>query len=85
MVPDESPVFLFSQNRKQASSKCSLEEQLQEETRLLEEKREQLKKSKEREKLLEQELEIFRQEEKKKEKMVRRIWEASGLRIQGQT
>ncbi|XP_068383195.1 polyamine-modulated factor 1-binding protein 1 [Eschrichtius robustus] len=57
------------QNRKQASSKCSLEEQLQEETRLLEEKREQLKKSKEREKLLEQELEIFRQEEKKKEKM----------------
>ncbi|KAJ8785753.1 hypothetical protein J1605_006713 [Eschrichtius robustus] len=58
------------QNRKQASSKCSLEEQLQEETRLLEEKREQLKKSKEREKLLEQELEIFRQEEKKKEKMI---------------
>ncbi|XP_061028405.1 polyamine-modulated factor 1-binding protein 1 [Eubalaena glacialis] len=57
------------QNRKQASSKCSLEEQLQEETRLLEEKREQLKKSKEQEKLLEQELEIFRQEEKKKEKM----------------
>ncbi|XP_059939157.1 polyamine-modulated factor 1-binding protein 1 [Mesoplodon densirostris] len=57
------------QNRKQASSKCSLEEQLQEETRLLEEKREQLKKSKEKEKLLEQELEMFRQEEKKKEKM----------------
>ncbi|XP_024591474.1 polyamine-modulated factor 1-binding protein 1 [Neophocaena asiaeorientalis asiaeorientalis] len=57
------------QNRKQASSKCSLEEQLQEETRLLEEKQEQLKKSKEQEKLLQQELEIFRQEEKKKEKM----------------
>ncbi|XP_066874320.1 polyamine-modulated factor 1-binding protein 1 isoform X1 [Kogia breviceps] len=57
------------QNRKQASSKCSLEGQLQEETRLLEEKREQLKKSKEQEKLLEQELEILRQEVKKKEKM----------------
>ncbi|XP_073652951.1 polyamine-modulated factor 1-binding protein 1 [Tursiops truncatus] len=57
------------QNRKQASSKCSLEEQLQEETRLLEEKQEQLKKSKEQEKLLQQELEIFRQEGKKKEKM----------------
>ncbi|XP_060144285.1 polyamine-modulated factor 1-binding protein 1 [Globicephala melas] len=58
------------QNRKQASSKCSLEEQLQEETRLLEEKKEQLKKSKEQEKLLQQELEIFRQEGKKKEKMI---------------
>ncbi|KAF3817687.1 hypothetical protein GH733_012974 [Mirounga leonina] len=45
--------------------------QHQEVTRLLEEKREQLKKSKEQEKLLEQELETFRQEEKKKEKMTK--------------
>ncbi|XP_031536630.2 polyamine-modulated factor 1-binding protein 1 isoform X2 [Vicugna pacos] len=57
------------QNREQAASKINLEEQLQEITRLLEEKREQLKKSKEQEVLLEQELETFRQEEKKKEKM----------------
>ncbi|XP_014413859.2 polyamine-modulated factor 1-binding protein 1 [Camelus dromedarius] len=57
------------QNREQAASKINLEEQLQEITRLLEEKREQLKKSKEQEVLLEQELETFQQEEKKKEKM----------------
>ncbi|EPY81981.1 polyamine-modulated factor 1-binding protein 1 [Camelus ferus] len=58
------------QNREQAASKINLEEQLQEITRLLEEKREQLKKSKEQEVLLEQELETFQQEEKKKEKMI---------------
>uniref|UniRef100_A0A4X1SJD6 Polyamine modulated factor 1 binding protein 1 n=1 Tax=Sus scrofa TaxID=9823 RepID=A0A4X1SJD6_PIG len=56
------------QNREQASSRCSLEEQLQEVTRLLEEKREHLKKSKEQETILEKELETFRQEERKKEK-----------------
>lgn len=55
-------------------------------TRLLEEKREQLKKSKEQEKLLEQELETFRQEEKRKEKMVRRrVQGGLGSRIQGKT
>ncbi|XP_030893820.1 polyamine-modulated factor 1-binding protein 1 [Leptonychotes weddellii] len=59
------------EHREQASAKSSLTEELQEVTRLLEEKREQLKKSKEQEKLLEQELETFRQEEKKKEKMTK--------------
>lgn len=67
-----------SQHREQASTKSNLEEELQEVTRLLEEKREQLKKSKEQEKLLEQELETFRQEEKRKEKMVRRVREELG-------
>ncbi|XP_045844479.1 polyamine-modulated factor 1-binding protein 1 [Meles meles] len=63
--------LLQHQHREQASAKTSLTEELQEVTRLLEEKREQLKKSKEQEKLLEQELETFRQEEKRKEKMTK--------------
>ncbi|OWK16293.1 hypothetical protein Celaphus_00004301, partial [Cervus elaphus hippelaphus] len=57
------------QNREQASSKSSLEEQLQEVTRLLEEKKEQLKKSKDQQKLVEQEFETFRLEGRRKEKM----------------
>lgn len=36
---------------------------------------EQVKKCKEKEKLLEEELETLQQEDKRKEKMVRRIWE----------
>ncbi|XP_044111750.1 polyamine-modulated factor 1-binding protein 1 [Neovison vison] len=63
--------LLQHQHREQGSAKTSLTEELQEVTRLLEEKREQLKKSKEQEKLLEQELETFRQEEKRKEKMTK--------------
>uniref|UniRef100_A0A8C0N367 Polyamine modulated factor 1 binding protein 1 n=2 Tax=Canis lupus familiaris TaxID=9615 RepID=A0A8C0N367_CANLF len=63
--------ILQHQHREQASAKTSLTEELQEVTRLLEEKREQLKKSKEQEKLLELELETFQQEEKKKEKMTK--------------
>nr|XP_051702929.1 polyamine-modulated factor 1-binding protein 1 isoform X2 [Oryctolagus cuniculus]XP_051702930.1 polyamine-modulated factor 1-binding protein 1 isoform X2 [Oryctolagus cuniculus]XP_051702932.1 polyamine-modulated factor 1-binding protein 1 isoform X2 [Oryctolagus cuniculus] len=59
------------QNRELASAKSKLEDDLQEITKLLEEKREQLKKSKEREKLLEEELEALRQEGKKKEKMLK--------------
>jgi len=74
---------LFSQNREHASSKSSLEEQLQEISRLLEDKKEQLKKSKEQQKLVEQELETFRLEGKRREKMVRIIWKDSGLRIPG--
>ncbi|KAF4010840.1 hypothetical protein G4228_002337 [Cervus hanglu yarkandensis] len=58
------------QNREQASSKSSLEEQLQEVTRLLEEKKEQLKKSKDQQKLVEQEFETFRLEGRRKEKMI---------------
>ena len=65
------------------SSKSSLEEQLQEISRLLEDKKEQLKKSKEQQKLVEQELETFRLEGKRREKMVRIIWKDSGLRIPG--
>nr|XP_019612656.1 PREDICTED: polyamine-modulated factor 1-binding protein 1 isoform X1 [Rhinolophus sinicus] len=57
------------QHREQGCTKTTLEEELKEATRLLEEKREQLKKSKEQEKVLEQEIESLRQEEKKKEKM----------------
>lgn len=41
----------------------------------MEEKKGQLKKSKEQEKMREEELEAARQEAKKKDKMVRRIWE----------
>ncbi|XP_059733464.1 polyamine-modulated factor 1-binding protein 1 isoform X3 [Bos taurus] len=58
------------QNREHASSKSSLEEQLQEISRLLEDKKEQLKKSKEQQKLVEQELETFRLEGKRREKMI---------------
>ncbi|KAM7233647.1 hypothetical protein CapIbe_015783 [Capra ibex] len=57
------------QNREHASSKSNLEEQLQEVTKLLEDKKEQLKKSKEQRKLVEQEFETFRLEGKRKEKM----------------
>ncbi|KAF5919538.1 hypothetical protein HPG69_000137 [Diceros bicornis minor] len=57
------------QHREQASAKSNLEEELKEVTKLLEEKKEQLRKSKEQEKLLEQELEALRQEGKRKEKM----------------
>ncbi|KAI4534385.1 hypothetical protein MG293_015245 [Ovis ammon polii] len=58
------------QNREHASSKSNLEEQLQEVTKLLEDKKEQLKKSKEQRKLVEQEFETFRLEGKRKEKMI---------------
>ncbi|XP_008586198.1 PREDICTED: polyamine-modulated factor 1-binding protein 1 [Galeopterus variegatus] len=57
------------QNRELASTKSKLEDELQEVTRSLEEKREQLRKSKEQEKLLEEELETLRQELRRKEKM----------------
>ena len=50
---------------------------------MLEDKKEQLKKSKEQQKLVEQELETFRLEGKRREKMVRIIWKDSGLRIPG--
>lgn len=63
---------LFSQHRELTSTKTTLEEELKEVTRLLEEKREQLKKSKEQASLVEVEIETLRQELKKKEKMVRR-------------
>ena len=50
---------------------------------MLEDKKEQLKKSKEQQKLVEQELETFQLEGKRREKMVRIIWKDSGLRIPG--
>ena len=50
---------------------------------MLEDKKEQLKKRKEQQKLVEQELETFRLEGKRREKMVRIIWKDSGLRIPG--
>ncbi|KAL4661936.1 hypothetical protein H8957_016960, partial [Semnopithecus entellus] len=59
------------QHREQESTKCKLEDDLQEATKLLEDKREQLKKSKDREKLMEEELEALRQEFKKKDKMLK--------------
>ncbi|XP_055222427.1 polyamine-modulated factor 1-binding protein 1 isoform X18 [Gorilla gorilla gorilla] len=59
------------QHREQGSIKCKLEEDLQEATKLLEDKREQLKKSKEHEKLMEEELEALRQEFKKKDKTLK--------------
>lgn len=49
-----------------------LEDDFQEASNSLEEKREQLKKCKEKEKFLELELEAFQEEDKRKEKMVRR-------------
>ncbi|XP_055222430.1 polyamine-modulated factor 1-binding protein 1 isoform X21 [Gorilla gorilla gorilla] len=58
-------------HREQGSIKCKLEEDLQEATKLLEDKREQLKKSKEHEKLMEEELEALRQEFKKKDKTLK--------------
>ncbi|KAL4685821.1 hypothetical protein H8959_001418 [Pygathrix nigripes] len=58
-------------NREQESTKCKLEDDLQEATKLLEDKREQLKKSKDREKLMEEELEALRQEFKKKDKTLK--------------
>ncbi|EHH60528.1 hypothetical protein EGM_11908 [Macaca fascicularis] len=58
------------QHREQESTKCKLEDDLQEATKLLEDKREQLKKSKDREKLMEEELEALRQEFKKKDKTI---------------
>ncbi|XP_014384673.1 PREDICTED: polyamine-modulated factor 1-binding protein 1 [Myotis brandtii] len=57
------------QHRELTSTKITLEEELKEVTRLLEEKREQLKKSKEQETVMEVEIEALRQELKKKEKM----------------
>nr|KAF6318829.1 polyamine modulated factor 1 binding protein 1 [Pipistrellus kuhlii] len=60
---------LQHQHRELTSAKTTLEEELKEVTRLLEEKREQLKKSKERETVVEVEIETLRQELKKKEKM----------------
>ncbi|XP_001102965.2 polyamine-modulated factor 1-binding protein 1 isoform X9 [Macaca mulatta] len=59
------------QHREQESTKCKLEDDLQEATKLLEDKREQLKKSKDREKLMEEELEALRQEFKKKDKTLK--------------
>ncbi|XP_063653437.1 polyamine-modulated factor 1-binding protein 1 isoform X6 [Pan troglodytes] len=59
------------QHREQGSIKCKLEEDLQEATKLLEDKREQLKKSKEHEKLMEEKLEALRQEFKKKDKTLK--------------
>nr|XP_054309171.1 polyamine-modulated factor 1-binding protein 1 isoform X2 [Pongo pygmaeus]XP_054309172.1 polyamine-modulated factor 1-binding protein 1 isoform X2 [Pongo pygmaeus] len=59
------------QHREQGSIKCKLEEDLQEATKLLEDKREQLKKSKDHEKLMEEELEALRQEFKKKDKTLK--------------
>nr|XP_028696456.1 polyamine-modulated factor 1-binding protein 1 isoform X7 [Macaca mulatta] len=58
-------------HREQESTKCKLEDDLQEATKLLEDKREQLKKSKDREKLMEEELEALRQEFKKKDKTLK--------------
>lgn len=63
--------FLPPQQRELTNTKNKLEEELQEIKGLLEEKREQLKRSKEQEKTLEGEIEALRQEAKKKEKMVR--------------
>ncbi|XP_006860384.1 PREDICTED: polyamine-modulated factor 1-binding protein 1 [Chrysochloris asiatica] len=57
------------QNKEHASSKDNLEDELQEVKRLLEEKRLQLKKSKEQEKILEQEIESLREDERRKDKM----------------
>ncbi|XP_011817093.1 PREDICTED: polyamine-modulated factor 1-binding protein 1 isoform X1 [Colobus angolensis palliatus] len=59
------------QHREQESTKCKLEDDLQEATKLLEDKREQLKKSKDHEKLMEEELEALRQEFKKKDKTLK--------------
>ncbi|XP_016052897.1 PREDICTED: polyamine-modulated factor 1-binding protein 1 [Miniopterus natalensis] len=61
--------LLQHQHRELTSIKTTLEEELKEVTRLLEEKREQLKKGKEQETLLEIEIETLRQEEKRKEKL----------------
>ncbi|XP_004842981.1 polyamine-modulated factor 1-binding protein 1 isoform X2 [Heterocephalus glaber] len=59
------------QHKDLLSAKSKLEDDIQEVRKLLEEKKEQLKKSKEQEKLLEEELEVVRQEEKKKDKMLK--------------
>ncbi|XP_023066081.1 polyamine-modulated factor 1-binding protein 1 [Piliocolobus tephrosceles] len=59
------------QHRELESTKCKLEDDLQEATKVLEDKREQLKKSKDREKLMEEELEALRQEFKKKDKTLK--------------
>ncbi|KAM5297432.1 polyamine-modulated factor 1-binding protein 1 [Glossophaga mutica] len=59
------------QHRELASTKSTLEEELKEVKTLLEEKREQLKKSKQQEKLMEIEIESLQQEERKKEKTSR--------------
>ncbi|XP_023564901.1 polyamine-modulated factor 1-binding protein 1 isoform X2 [Octodon degus] len=59
---------LQHQHRDLLSAKNKLEDELQEAKRLVEEKKDQLKKSKEQGKLLEEELETLRQEEKRKEK-----------------
>ncbi|XP_021570252.1 polyamine-modulated factor 1-binding protein 1 [Carlito syrichta] len=63
--------LLQHQHREQESIKSKLEDELQETTKLLEEKREQLKRSKEQEKLVEEELEALRQELKRREKTLK--------------
>ncbi|XP_045675092.1 polyamine-modulated factor 1-binding protein 1 [Phyllostomus hastatus] len=60
--------LLQHQHRELTSIKSTQEEELKELTRLVEEKREQLKKSKEKEKLMEVEIESLQLEERKKEK-----------------
>ncbi|XP_063103669.1 polyamine-modulated factor 1-binding protein 1 isoform X2 [Cavia porcellus] len=60
---------LQHQNRDLLSAKSKLEDELQEIKKLVEEKKGQLKKSKEQEKMREEELEAARQEAKKKDKM----------------
>ncbi|XP_073081864.1 polyamine-modulated factor 1-binding protein 1 [Manis javanica] len=57
------------QNREQACTKSHLEDELKDVTRSLEEKREQVKKCKGQEKLLEEKLEALQQEGKRKEKL----------------
>ncbi|KAF7462277.1 hypothetical protein GHT09_012971 [Marmota monax] len=60
-----------TKNRDLLGAKNKLEEEIPELTQTLKDKREQLKKSKENEKFLEDEIEALRQEDKKKEKMLR--------------
>ncbi|KAK2504540.1 hypothetical protein MC885_006075 [Smutsia gigantea] len=61
--------LIQQQNREQACTKSSLEDELKDVTRSLEGKREELKKCKGQETLLEEKLEALRQEGKRKEKM----------------
>ncbi|XP_047384444.1 LOW QUALITY PROTEIN: polyamine-modulated factor 1-binding protein 1 [Sciurus carolinensis] len=59
------------QHKELLGAKNKLEEEIPELTKSLKDKRDQLKKSKEKEKFLEDELETLRQEDKKKEKMLK--------------
>uniref|UniRef100_A0A8C5L939 Polyamine modulated factor 1 binding protein 1 n=1 Tax=Jaculus jaculus TaxID=51337 RepID=A0A8C5L939_JACJA len=61
--------FKLAEQRELANAKSNLEEDLRDAKKSLAEKQEQLKKSKDRERLLEEEIENLQQEEKKKEKM----------------